>query len=232
MQRSTRAIARLFPVVALLTGHGCYTGSDGSGGLATLTIINASQSAVRIGIDRKQFYIWQPPETQSEPMITDLTPLLLPGESTTVSLPVTSLVEQFDVFVIGLENDSQPLGSFPCQIDRYCLNAGTARIVWTGETVLFTSADQTLIELTNDGTETLYLLVEDEEPVLALLPLNPGESRHLQLPRGPGNFYVRAVRIDPLLGPILVAYTYCSLFDICQPAHVDFDGQTLICGES
>jgi hypothetical protein len=230
MHNSKATCSVLAAILAVLAGCALppdFTPNDQTGD-AIVTVVNSGQTAVRIGIDRSTSV----GAAQPAPTLTDLTPLLMPGESVMLTLPGLSSARTFDVFIIGPDSQADLLGPFPCRIDLSCFNADATQIIWTGSTVLCTGRlDQAVVELANQSDRTVYLLVEDEQPALPLLPLTPGESRFVELPRTglAGSFRVRAVSIGPILGPNILAFTDCSLFQTCAAARVQFDGQRLNC---
>lgn len=226
---------------ALISGCPRTGGTGGNGNTGgdsidtSLSVTNASQAPVRIGIDRTSASSFIGVTSQPAGSITDLSNLLQPGESDTLPLTVIAAVEQFNVFVIEPSSSQQLLGPFPCRIDRVCLESSAARVIWTGTDVLFTDLNDAIVQLTNKSAATAYLLVGDEQPQLPLLPLSPGESRFLQVSRTAalgGTLQVRAVTFNPLVGPTVAAFTQCGLLRVCENLTVTFDGQSMTCSES
>lgn len=232
MRISMQAVLFSLVVALLFAASGCPRSGGGGTADETVVVLNAGQRAVRVGVARPPLFGGQAATAQSSDTITDLTPPLQPGESTTLLFPAMTTSETFNVFVTGIDTGDELLGPFSCRIDRACRDIEPPRLVWTGATVLCANLDQTVIELVNESSATAYLLIGDEQPALPTLPFAPGETRFTQLARTAGSANsarVRAVTINPILGPLEVAVTQCGFLQPCRTARVRFDGQFLEC---
>lgn len=194
----------------------------------TLHLRNGARTAVRLGIDRNPF-------TGAEGgsgSISDLTPLLQPGEEFDLPLALVTVPFRFDAYAIVAETDDLR-GPFPCEVALVCMGAAAVPVIWTGSDVVCASQNRPIVSLKNESDTTVYLLVGDEQPALPLLPLAPGEARDTQLGENTvGGVMVRAVRFDAILGQTLVAFTQCPLVGSCVSIESVFDGSALTCGAS
>lgn len=192
---------------------------DGSSDEVTVRVFNGGLELVRLGFDRG-----------TTGTITELTPPIAPNDALSLDLPLAR-TRSFDVFVRGAETGNQFLGPFPCDIDIFCDDPNETHIIWTGSQVLCTSTGLSVIELLNDSAGTAFLLVDDEQPQLPILPLLPGERRFVAAVRSGGQAspLIRVFVDDPLLGLRLVEFTRCRAELGCAPQVVRYDGQRIFC---
>lgn len=232
MRGRVRSAACIWVGIVACAPSGCARlgGGDAEVPSVTITILNGGQSAVRVAIDRSPSLATS--QVSGGSTVTDLTPLVQPGDSTELELPLVATPLRFDAFAIVPSEDAQLRGPFRCEVDALCLGDRAVRAIWTGADLVCTSLDRPIAALHNGSDATVYLLVADEEPDLPLLPLSPGESRFTPLPAGlVGGVRVRAMRFDSTLGVTLIAFSQCPLVGTCLELSVVFDGRTLSCGE-
>ncbi len=199
----------------------------------SLKIVNAGRADVRVALDRSRSLGVAQPSGQAAPLITDITPQLTPGDSVTLDLSDLSAAETFEAYVL-VDGDDDLRGPFACRIDLACGNADATSVIWTGSEVLCTGRiDVAVVELVNGSDASVYLLAEDEQPALPLLPLAPGESRFVQVarPAGSAGIFVQAVEVTPIFGASVVDFTSCRLAQSCRSTTVRFDGRVLDCGD-
>lgn len=227
MDRPSRAIGWVLGAALFVPGGCARLGSGGGAPRAptTLLVVNGAQTAARVGI--AQGTLSSPGDAD---VISDLTPLLQPGETAELPLEVVATPLRFSA--IALSSDGRnTLGPFACEVDLSCLSDRPVPVIWTGAEVICASLNRAIVWLSNESNSTAYLLIGDEQPALPLLPLSAGESRFAQLDSNvAGGIQVRAVRFDPVLGPTLVAFTQCPLVGTCLTVRAAFDGNALDCG--
>lgn len=216
---------------AALLSAGCpAVPQDGGGGgipsSTTLRVTNGGLSPVRVALDRASS---AGSGQGANPTITDLTEVLQPGESTSLDISGIRSSGAFNAYVVPAEAGATLLGPFGCQVDWTCGSDAPARLIWSGESVLCTGVETALLELVNLSDETAYLLVDDEQPALPLLPLAPGESRFASFESRLSDVLVQAVVNDAVLGQTVVAFTRCARLRSCEVARVAYDGNALSC---
>lgn len=208
--------------------------SDNAGRVSTtqLRIDNVAKSPIRIGVDQSATLGPTTATSGDAGVITDLTPLLEPGESFDLPISTGGIVTEVRLYAIPPEDVGDVRGPFTCRFDIGCTTAGGMRAVWTGAAIIHSGVNSAMLELANRSERTAFLLVGDETPAVPLLPLLPGESRFVAIPRAgtiAASVEVSAVVIDPNLGPRLAAAGNCGVLGVCHGGRVEFDGATVAC---
>ena len=186
-----------------------------------MLVFNGGLDDVRVGIDRS-----------GAGTISQITPLVPPNGKTRLTLTLNR-GRAFDAFARGAETGNEFAGPFACAVDLFCGDPNETQLIWTGEEVLCTGTAVVIVELLNESSDTAFLLVEDEEPQLPILPLLPGERRFVSRPQGagPSGVLIRAFVDDPLLGLRLTDFVTCRASVGCRPVRVGYGDEGLRCGE-
>ena len=217
----------LFTVAAAAVGYaawlavGCSPSGLGGAGEVTVRVCNGGLDDVRVGVDRT-----------GTGTVSQITPAIPPSGSARLTLTLTT-GRTFDAFARGAETGNEFAGPFPCTVDLFCGDPNETQLIWTGAEVLCTATDVAIVELVNESSETAFLLADDEQPQLPILPLLPGERRFVARPAGAGqsSVLVRAFVDDPLRGLQLMDFVTCRVGVGCRPVRVRYADGGLLCGE-